>query len=477
MKKVLGNLIGDELSYSGSIHDVISPVTGMVTDKVYIVPKDEVSKALRQLPARPRTLLVSEVLQFLDRLKEQLRIHKDLFYEKTYLETGFIARDSIEVVDSAIEFLNDFEVYIHDKSFNGYTVKHSYSPGSDREIRITDRPFRYVAAVVPQNASLTLGITIIASALYSGARVILRPSLQCASTGAALAELIIKSQPPEWSVMVINSMADDFLDACFDSDKVDLIHYIGSNRYAMPVFSKAFNSGKQCLLDGNGNGFLYLDDTFPVEEGVRIITSAATRFNGETCTSVNGVLIKDTFYDKVRDALVESFMNLRVGHPLEPEVDVGPLFSVRHSMSLQESIRGIKGRILCGGNANGPFFSPAIAEGVGISDSLVREGIFGPVLWMQKVNEDSVWEWLRANRFPLSDTILSHDRDLIQLFAVNSKAARICVNQDPSIESMFEPWGGYTPSGSNPVSLWIEKYRQIYQLDGKLREIVMLRDA
>jgi len=42
---------------------------------------------------------------------------------------------------------------------------------------------------------------------------------------------------------------------------------------------------------------------------------------------------------------------------------------------------------------------------------------------------------------------------------------------------MFEPWGGYPPSGSNPVSLWIEKYRQIYQLDGKLREIVMLRDA
>src|SRR3972149_4723739 len=81
--------------------------------------------------------------------------------------------------------------------------------------------------------------------------------------------------------------------------------------------------------------------------------------------------------------------------------------------------------------------SPAITEGVGISDRLVREGILCPVFWMQKVNEDSVWEWLRANRFPLSDTILSHDRDLIQLFAGNSKAARICVNQDHSIESMF----------------------------------------
>src|SRR3990172_6341649 len=253
MKKVLGNLIGDEFSYSGSIHDVISPVTGMVTDKVYIVPKYEVSKALRQLPARPRTLLVSEILQFLDRLKEQLRIQKDLFYEKTYLETGFIARDSIEVVDSAIEFLNDFEVYVHDKSFNGYTVKHSYSSGSEREIRITDRSFRYVAAAVPQNASLTLGITIIASALYSGSGIILRPSLQCASTGAYLSELIIKSQPPEWSVMIVNCMANDFIESCCNSENVDLIHYIGSNKYAMSVFTKTFNLGKQYILHFNSN--------------------------------------------------------------------------------------------------------------------------------------------------------------------------------------------------------------------------------
>ncbi|OGW44191.1 MAG: hypothetical protein A2132_01805 [Nitrospirae bacterium RBG_16_43_11] len=93
MTKVLGNLIGDEIRYSGTVHDVISPVTGTVTDSVYIVPKDEISKALRLLPDRPPTLFVSEVLQFLDRFKEQLRIQKDLFYEKTYLETGFIARD------------------------------------------------------------------------------------------------------------------------------------------------------------------------------------------------------------------------------------------------------------------------------------------------------------------------------------------------------------------------------------------------
>ncbi len=472
MVKVLGNLVGDEISQSQSIHDVISPVTGMVIDQVCLASKEEITDALLLLPERPRTLLPDEVLQFLDRLKEQLRMQKDLFYEKTCLETGFIARDSMEIVDSAIEFLNDFDIYVHDKSSRGYTVRHSYSSSSGREIRITERPYRYIAAVVPQNASLTLGITIIASALYSGAGVILRPSLQCASTGACLAELIMKSQPPEWSVMIINSLANDFIEACCNSENVDLIHYIGSNKYAMSVFTKTFNSGKQCLLDGNGNGFLYLDDTFPLEEGVKIITSAATRFNGETCTSVNGVLIKESVYSAVRDALVESFRKLRVGHPMESDINVGPLFSAEHAMSLQKTIVESNGRILCGGYSGGVYFSPAIIEGVGLSDRLVQEGLFGPALWIHKVNEASVWEWLRGNRFPLSDTILSNNRELIQTFAENSRAARICVNEDPSVESMFEPWGGYPPSGLNPVSLWTEKYRQPYQLDGKLKEIL-----
>ena len=55
-------------------------------------------------------------------------------------------------------------------------------------MRLTSRPYRMIAALVPQNASLSLGITILAAALYAGTRVLLRPSLQTASTGALLAE-------------------------------------------------------------------------------------------------------------------------------------------------------------------------------------------------------------------------------------------------------------------------------------------------
>lgn len=454
-------------------YEVISPVTGKSINKVTLVSKEEIAQALQDLSSSTISPSTSEVFDFLKRLRDQILVHKDLFFEKTYLETGFIARDSMEIISSTIEFLSDFETYIKEKPFSDRIVRHSYSGRSERDMRITHRPFRYIAAVVPQNASFTLSIIIIASALFSGSRVILRPSLQCASTGALLAEVVINSNPPKSCIQIINSMANDFLEACYNSPGVDLVHYIGSNRYALPVLTQAFAAGKACILDGQGNGMLYLDDTFPIEDAVRIITSGAIRFNGQTCTSINGVLIRDTVYNSVKEALVKSFRELRMGHPLDPDVKVGPLFSKDQAIRLKKGFEATSNaRLLCGCDVEGAYFRPSILEGIRLQDQIVREGFSGPAIWIQPIRENSLWDWLKANRFPLSDTVLSNNNELIRDFARNSRAARICVNEDPTVESMFEPWGGYPPSGLNPVSLWAEKYRQAFQLDGKINKIM-----
>ncbi|MEW5800475.1 MAG: aldehyde dehydrogenase [bacterium] len=470
-----GNLIGDVISYRGIPHEVISPVTGCSIGIVPLVTKEDIDQALLDFAERSPILPRRTVFAFLQRLKEQLVARRDLFFEKTYLETGFVSRDSREIIDSSIEFLNDFEIYVQDKAFREQIIRHSYSSGSDRDIRITQRPFHCVAAVVPQNASLSLSITIIASALYAGSRVILRPSLQNGPTGALLAEAVMRSDPPPGSIIIANCLARDFVDACCASESVDLIHYIGSNQYAQSVFTQAFSAGKICLLDGQGNGLLYLDDTFPLADAVSIITSGATRYNGETCTSINGVLIKDIIYEPVKEALVDSFRNLHLGPPLDQGIHVGPLFSEKQALSLQRIIQETLGaQVLCGGEREGAYFKPAVVEGVNLGDPIVCEGVFGPVIWIRSVSESDLWAWFKGNRFPLSDTILSTNHNLIRTFAENSRAARICVNEDPSVESMFEPWGGYPPSGLNPVSVWVEKYRQTFQLDGRLREIMAI---
>lgn len=458
---------------------VISPVTGEAIDHITLATQGEIIESLEKLARHPFSPAAGTVFAFLKRLRDQLHSQRELFFEATYLETGFVAGDSREIIDGAIEFLDDFPVYVQE-TLSHYEqippfIRHSYSGESERHMRIVQRPYRCVAAVVPQNAFLTLSIVIIASALYAGSRVILRPPLQSAHTGHLLARAIMESDPPQSGVVIINSLASDFLEACYASNHVDLIHYIGSNQYAASVLTRGFSSGKTCLVDGQGNGMVYLDDTFPLDDAVRIITSGATAFNGETCTSINGVLVKDTIYKPFKEALFDAFQALRVGHPLEQGIQIGPLFSEKQARELDKILKDTAThKVLCGGHAEGAYFRPAVVEDVRPHDPMVQEGLFGPALWIQSIREDTLWTWLNANRFPLSDTVLSNNDHLIHSFATHSRAGRIVINGDPAVESMFEPWGGYPPSGLNPVSLWIDKYRQTLQIDGRIKAIKLI---
>jgi acyl-CoA reductase-like NAD-dependent aldehyde dehydrogenase len=452
-------------------HHLISPVTGEVLERVRLATHEEILAAARRLGERPCATDPEAVFAFFHRLQQELRSRRAELVRVTIAETGFIVRDAEETVDAAIDFLGSFETYVEQKPELEYLFPHSYTSGSRRSMRLTSRPYRMVAAMVPQNASLTLGITIIASALFAGSRVLLRPSLQTAATGILLAEAVLASDPPDGRIDIVNCLASTFLEAACATEHVEVVHYIGSNRHAARVLGQTFAAGKLCLLDGQGNGILYVDETYSLEAAVRLITDAATRFNGETCTSVNGVLVEEAMYRHLHASLAESFETLTVGNPFLAGTRVGPLFSEGQAQGLRGLLTEAHFRILAGGGVSGAYFDPAVVTGVRPEDPIVREGLFGPALWIEPVRWNDVPRWLHANWFPLSDTVLSARSEVIREFARLSRAPRICVNADPSIESMFEPWGGYPPGSLNPVSPWVEKYRQSYQVDGHLEEI------
>ncbi len=461
---------------SSEVYEAVSPVSGAVLDRVRLWTAREIGTLVERSDPDLLDVPAEDVFAFLGRFREAISSSREELFQKTLLETGFVADDCRELVDAAIEYLRDFETHVRGDHRSERTVPHSYAAREGREMRIARRPYHTAAALVPQNAALPLTVTIIASALYAGSRLLLRPSLQCAATGSLLADLVSRSEPPEGSIHIVNALAEDFLQAICDARPVEMIHYIGSNRYALDVFNRAFAARKICLLDGQGNGMLYVDDGFPVDRAVSLITGGATRYNGETCTSVNGVLVHPRRFEEVREAIVGSFQSLRVGHPGEHRTRVGPLLSARQAEELAALLSsGKTRRVLCGGTTEGAYFKPAVVEGVEVQDPIVSEGFFGPAIWIHPVGERVLLPWLLANRFPLSDTVLSHRPELIRLVASRSRAARICVNQDPSIESMFEPWGGYPPSGLNIVSDWVDKYLQPYQLDGAGHQLMALR--
>ncbi len=422
----------------------------------------------------PERSTQSEKLCFLKRLCSKIKENREKLVPMLVMETGYIRSDSEEIIDGSIDFLEQFEKGTMTGAPVGMSIPVPFGTDSERTIRLASRPYRRVAAIVPQNASFGMTLIVLAASLYCGVKLVLRASLQSGLTNEYLKKLVKESSPPEKSVEFVSCLATDFLKACYDSPSVDLIHYIGSNRYVASVLIDSFNSGKTCLLDGQGNGLVYVDRSFPVDKAITLITEGAVRYNGETCASMNGVLCHPDIYKSLRDGLCDSLGALSVGHPMEAGTDVGPLFSGSQATHIGDLVRSSGGKFISGGKIEGAYIKPGLVEGVEGGTALVTEGFMGPIAWMARVKFKESERWFNANKYSLSDTILSMDSDQIKNFAGKSKSPRICINVDSSLESMFEPWGGYPPSGLNPVSIWTQKYLQTFQIDGDERFIKKL---
>jgi glyceraldehyde-3-phosphate dehydrogenase (NADP+) len=154
-----------------------------------------------------------------------------------------------------------------------------------------------------------------------------------------------------------------------------------------------------------------------------------------------------------------------VGNPIIADVDVGPLLDEEQAKWCQQQLEQSGGHILCGGGRDGNLLHPTIVEHPAPHSSLVREGLFGSGLWITAGTRDEFVSWWRHNQYPLCAGVLDPAADAAWWLARLPNVARLVVNGDPSVEHIFEPWGGYPASGMNVVGAWHEKYQRVVSVD------------
>jgi acyl-CoA reductase-like NAD-dependent aldehyde dehydrogenase len=141
------------------------------------------------------------------------------------------------------------------------------------------------------------------------------------------------------------------------------------------------------------------------------------------------------------------------------------VFDTDQAAWCEQRIAQSGGQILCGGQRQDHLLAPTLVERPNPHSPLVCEGLFGPALWIRPGDkEDFACLW-RTNRFPLAAGVLSPSAHASEWLARLPHLARLSLNGDPSVEHVFEPWGGYAGSGNNPVSHWHEKYQRVVQVD------------
>ncbi len=448
---------------SGTPISSSSPIDGSPLGWTRQIDEQELTSLLAPL-GQLVSIPTQEAQDFASRLHAELERLSTPIFEALQRETGFVRADCAEVRDGILLFARDFyaEGFVPpiEQPSQFYRVE-----GGKRAIHKLTVPWGTIAIVLPASAALFLGITCLLNALATGNRVILRFPAASPLSAALLCQALERAKPPASTVSVVMAPAKELLGAIHACSASVLIHYLGSSRHAPALVAQGFEHGKSVVADGEGNAWVWVSSDADVNSVVEKLTRGALRYNGQTCTSINGALIHPVIYHAVREALIKRWNTVRLGSPLDEAVDVGPMGDEAQAQGCLERIESSGGQIICGGNCEGNFLAPTLVENPREDCELVTQGLFGPALWIAPGEEKEFVRLWASNRFPLCAGILAPEADGAAWAMRLGNVARLVINGDPSMEWTFEPWGGYPASGNNPVSSWADKYRRIVALD------------
>ncbi|MCX4695632.1 aldehyde dehydrogenase [Streptomyces sp. NBC_01408] len=329
--------------------------------------------------------------------------------------------------------------------------------GGDALALVTREPIGVVAAVVPWNFPLTLATWKIAPALAAGCAVVLKPSEQTPLSALRLGRLGSEAGLPDGVLNVVAGRGPVAGRALGLHPDVDVLAFTGSTAVGRHYLRYAADSNlKRVWLELGGKS-----PNIVLPDAPDLDTAAATAawgifFNaGEMCTAPSRLLVHSSIADRVVDAVVERARTLRVGDPLNPATEMGPLASARHLDSVLDHIAAAHGdgaRLRTGGrtltDGDGYHLRPTVFDQVTPDMRIAREEVFGPVLSV--LTFDTVEQAVTLandSAYGLAAGLWTADLSTAHQVARQLKAGTVWVNCYEE-GGLNVPFGGFKQSGN-----------------------------
>jgi aldehyde dehydrogenase (NAD+) len=174
-----------------------------------------------------------------------------------------------------------------------------------------------------------------------------------------------------------------------DDERVNLISFTGSCRVGKRVGEKITARMGRSILELGGNNAIIVDEHANLELAVPSIVFGSVGTAGQRCTTTRRVIVHESRFEELKQALVGAYSQIRIGDPLDPDTLMGPLIddsAIGDVQAACAAVREAGGQVLCGGeriDGPGNFMSPAIAVAKNEWD-IVQDETFGPILYLIK---------------------------------------------------------------------------------------------
>jgi acyl-CoA reductase-like NAD-dependent aldehyde dehydrogenase len=309
-------------------------------------------------------------------------------------------------------------------------------------------PVGPVAGITPFNFPLNLVAHKIAPAIAVGCSMVLKPAPQTPLSALLLAEVVQAAGWPDGGLNVV-PLSNDDASVLVSDDRIKLISFTGS----APVgWSIKRNAGKKkVLLELGGNAAVIVHSDADISYAAERCVTGAFSYAGQSCISVQRILVERSVHGKFSELLLEGVAKLRMGDPLSEQTDVGPLIresdAARAADWVQEAVRG-GARILAGGQRRGSMLEPTVLTGTKPEMKVNCQEVFGPVVTVEPYDDfDSALRQVNSSPFGLQAGIFTRDVKLLFQAYEELELGGLIAGDVPTFRVDHMPYGGIKDSG------------------------------
>jgi aldehyde dehydrogenase (NAD+) len=319
------------------------------------------------------------------------------------------------------------------------------------------RPLGVVGLITPWNFPIAIPVWKLAPALIYGNTVVLKLGYEAPRTGLHVAECFAEAGLPPGVLNVLTGSGSKAGAEVVANPAVRAISFTGSVAVGRGVRERATTRDSRVQLELGGHNPLVVTAHAELDRAVEAAYAGAFWSAGQKCTATRRIFVQDAVYDDFKLRFLARIKAGKVGDPVDPEIEVGPVVNegaLEEILAAIERARAEGGTVLAGGERaddEGYLIAPTVFEGLADDAELSCEEVFGPVTSLYRYSTlDEAIARANAVRFGLSASIFTRDLLEVQRFTGEIGAGIIHVNSQTAGADVHVPFGGIKGSGWGP---------------------------
>jgi acyl-CoA reductase-like NAD-dependent aldehyde dehydrogenase len=304
------------------------------------------------------------------------------------------------------------------------------------------------AFITPWNFPLNLVAHKIAPALACGCPFVLKPASATPIGALILGDILAETDLPPGAFSIL-PMKSSAADALVEDQRIKKLSFTGSPEVGWDLRDRA--RFKHVTLELGGNAAVIIERDADLEDAVDRCIFGGYYQSGQSCISVQRILVHASVYDAFRTKFVAAVRALKLGDPSAEDTFIGPIINEEEAARIERSIQqavAAGARLLCGGGRTGVMVEPAVLENVPAGCDAWCEEIFGPVTAISSFTEfDTALATVNDSQFGLQAGVFTRDIYKVQQAWDELEAGGVLINEVPSWRVDHMPYGGVKQSG------------------------------